>query len=96
MSTTPLSPVAQATLAEFPERPTKKQLLDSLFTALEDIGLIYDSVEKCDEDLLLDSATLDKLAATATRVTVLRQVFASIAYLAHHKTEITKRLILPG
>lgn len=83
-------------LAEFPERPTKDELLDSLFRVLEDIGQVYDFIDKGDDRLLLDEDTGILLAGATTRLSTIKSVLSTIAYLEHKQAMVQPRLIVPG
>lgn len=87
--------VVPRTLAEFPERPTKSELLDSVLQGLEDLGRVFDVIHKGPESLVIDEATGILLAQTCTRLTTIKAVLGAIAYLEHKRQSALPRLVLP-
>lgn len=68
-------------LANYPTRPTKAELLDSLEKVLADVCKVHDFINEGDENGVLDEATGTLLALTCTRLNTLKAVLGTIAYL---------------
>lgn len=78
---TPKQPVSP-TLAVFPVRPTKEQMLEVLMGLLEDFGAVYDAVDRGDENMVLGPELLMALGRGQTRAAAVRGALGSIAYVA--------------
>lgn len=81
-------------LAEFPKKPTKGQLLESLLKVADDLGLIYDSINEGPESMVLAENVATLLGLTCTRLNTLKAVLGTIAYI-ESMNSVHPRLIVP-
>lgn len=74
-------PTVSPTLAEFPTRPTKDQVLTCLMEVLEDLADVYDAVDAGGEDMLVGQEVLLRLLRGHTRTSAVRGALGTLAVL---------------
>lgn len=76
-------------LANFPTRPSKGELLDSLTQVLDDVCKVFDFLNEGDEDVVIDENMATRLRLTCTRLNTITAVLGTMAYLAQKTKLIT-------
>ncbi len=69
------------TLAVFPERPDKEQMLECLSLAIDDAVTVYEAVRDGDDSMLLSAESLLVLLRAHTRLTAARGGLGTLAVI---------------